>query len=476
MSTTVFEMDEFEMVDAPNPVKTELPEHTEYVKKIQVCILLDTTGSMLPYFTATKAALTTLLLQMPSDKELSVALIRFNDYSVQSKVYMPSDASCCLATDFTSAANIIDILDRLTAGGGSDAPEALSLALRFAADTTKISWDSSPCVSKTVVLATDAPPHGLGYASGDNFPLGDPDTGANGCGPQLCDANGELMHLDPLTYVNELKTLGVLVHTAKVGKSTDPKLDLFMKLVASLTGGKAMVLDEVSNLGDVIAGVSLEDAACAELAGAIASEMEKLMLEGVDKEAAAEVAISKVAETANSEEFISVDVNEVPLDTKSAAVFRSLSSETSLKSFRTATKTLTNGGVHFPSYEDTTPINAKRYRSLGGGFTLTDDDYVPHYPSLSDIPTYRSLSATAEESGVPSHAAISNHFSEMEEEPAHPVYRSSANLFHTSEVVSHAAPSPRSSNAASSASVKKGLTPALLARAAARVASSARVA
>jgi hypothetical protein len=489
--STVFTMDvdSFEMIDASDPVKTEPSKHTEYVKKLQVAILLDITGSMGPFFAATKSALTTLLMQMPSDKELEVALTRFNDYNVDSnKVYVPREASCCISTDFTSAANIISILDCLSAGGGGDAPEALSLALRFVADTTKISWDPSPCVSKTIVLATDAPPHGLGYASGDSFPLGDPDTGPNGCGPQLRDPNGELMHLDPLAYVNALKNLNVAVHTVKIGESVDPKFDIFMKLVAAVTGGKAMAFDEVCSLGDVIAGISLEDAACAELAGAIASELEKLMLDGIDKDAATEAAIAKVASTVDSEEFVSVNAREIPLDDKSAVIFRSLSNETTLPIFRTATKTLTTSG-----YEDTTLSGTKRYRSLGGGFC--DEGYVPHYHSLSDIPTYPSLSAAAEEAPwVPSYAAISNHLSEMdpvdEDAPTHPVYRSSAMLAHSSAVDSHAAsvfrslsgpaaptppstPSPRLSKAATSASVKKGLTPALLARAAARVASSA---
>ena len=500
MTTAVFEMsDEFEMVDASDSIKTKLPElskHTEYVKKIQVAILLDTTGSMSPFFAATKSALTTLLLQMPSDKALEVALIRFNDYNVDSNLeYLPREASCCLATDFTSAANIISILDRLSAGGGGDAPEALSLALRFAADKTKISWDSRPCVSKTIVLATDSPPHGLGYASGDSFPIGDPDTGPNGCGAQLRDPNGELLHLDPLTYVNQLKTLDVSVHTVKIGRSTDPKLDIFMKLVASLTGGKAMAFDEVCTLGDVIAGISLEDAACAELAGAIAAEMENLVLNGMDKEAAAEVAVSKVASTVDSEEFISVDANEIPLDTKNAGVFRSLSSETSLKSFRTATESLSTGGASFPGYTDPTRTRsldkAPRMRSVGDAPVYSslcsalfdDDDYAPHYPTL----------AAAEEAPLASsYDAIDSHILDMElvdaDAPAHPMYRSFAMLAHSSAVVSHAAPvfrslsgpppppstpSPKSSNTASSASVKRGLTPSLLARAAARVTSSA---
>lgn len=477
------DVDSFEMIDASDPVKTEPSKHTEYVKKLQVAILLDTTGSMVSFFAATKSALTTLLMQMPSDKELEVSLTRFNDYNVDSnKVYVPREASCCISTDFTSAANIISILDCLSAGGGGDAPEALSLALRFAADTTKISWDPSPCVSKTIVLATDAPPHGLGYASGDSFPLGDPDTGPNGCGPQLRDPNGELMHLDPLAYVNSLKNLNVAVHTVKIGKSVDPKFDIFMKLVASVTGGKAMAFDEVCLLGDVIAGISLEDAACAELAGAIASEMEKLILDGVDKKAAAEAAVAKVAATADSEEFISVDAKEITLDDKSASVFRSLSTETSIKSFRTATETLSTSSVPFPVYTDTT-----RTRSL---------DEASRTRSLGDAPRYTSLCSgigNEEASRVSSYAAISNHLSEMEpvdeDAPTHPVYRSLAMLAHSSVVVSHAAPvfrslsgppspppstpSPRSSKAATSASVKKGLTPALLARAAARVASSA---
>lgn len=482
------------IVDATYPVKYELSGHTDYVKKIQMVILLDTTGSMKPFYAATKKALRNLILQMPSDKELEVGLVRFNDYRIDSNnVYAPEEASCCIATDFTSATRIISILDNLSAGGGGDAPEALSLALRFAADTTKINWDARSYVSKTVIVVGDAPPHGLGYVSGDSFSLGDPDTGPNGYGAQLCDPNGELMHLDPLTYVNALKDLNVSIHTVKIGKVVDPKMDIFMKLVASLTGGKAMAFDEVCTLGDVIAGVSLEDAACAELAGAIASEMEKLILDGVEKEAAAEAAVIKVAETADSDEFVSVDADEIPLDDRSLGVFRSLSSDTNLKMFRTATKTLTEPqNVSFPIY--TGPARSLSgvpiYTSLDGEHG-TEESCVPHHPSLA---------AVFKAPRVPGSTEIASHLSDIEpvdeDVLTHPVYRSSANLLHTSAVSHESAtvfrssgaaarsgsrapstppstPSPRSSETASSASVKKGLTPALLARAAARAASSA---
>jgi hypothetical protein len=452
-------MDDFEVVDMSDAdhVKPNFTKLTEHVKLLQVCILLDTTGSMTPYFDAVITSLKTLLLQMPTDKQLSVALVRFNDYSVDSnKAYKPREASCCIATTFTSAAQIIAILEGLFAGGGGDAPEALSLALRFAADTTKIAWDPRPCVSKTIILATDAPPHGLGYSSGDTFPLGDPDTGPNGCGPQLRDGNGECMHLDPLTYINQLKHLDVAVHTIKVGSSTDPKLDVFMKHVANVTNGKAMALNEVSNLGDVIAGVSLEDAACTELAGAIASEMEKLMLDGASKEAAAEAAVAKVAATVDAEVFVSVDAKEIPLDTESEGVFRSLSSEINLKSFRSATETLTTKSVPFPTYSE----GPDTYRSLG-------DCEAPRYASLG------GYDASAR------HISAMETMEEEEEDLGHPVYRSLTNFAHTSEPVLQspsyrAAPTPPStpSSSSSKSSVKRGLTPALLARAAMRAASS----
>jgi len=77
----------------------------------------------------------------------------------------------------------------MRAGGGADTPEAAAEALRAACDAVRdAGYANAPTV---VVVLTDAPPHGLAGASGDNYPQGGPD-GALVDIMEQCDALADL--------------------------------------------------------------------------------------------------------------------------------------------------------------------------------------------------------------------------------------------------------------------------------------------
>lgn len=68
---------------------------------------------------------------------------------------------------------LMSALTTMAASGGGDTPEAVSEALRAAADVVLAShMGNAACV---LVLITDAPPHGLSALVGDSYPNGGPD-------------------------------------------------------------------------------------------------------------------------------------------------------------------------------------------------------------------------------------------------------------------------------------------------------------
>ncbi len=124
--------------------------------QVEVCFVLDTTGSMGGLIEGAKAKIWSIANQMIAAEptpELKVGLIGYRDRGDE------------YVTRFHDLSDDIDAvyghLQGLVAGGGGDGPESVNQALHEA--VTKMSWSPSREVLKIVFLVGDYPPH-MDYA------------------------------------------------------------------------------------------------------------------------------------------------------------------------------------------------------------------------------------------------------------------------------------------------------------------------
>ncbi len=120
--------------------------------RIEVCFVLDTTGSMGGLIEGAKLKIWSIANQMVSAKpapQLKIALLGYRDrgdeYIVR-RYDLSEDIDAVYAN-----------LQKFQAGGGGDTPESVNQALDEAVN--KISWSSDRSVLKIVFLVGDSPPH-----------------------------------------------------------------------------------------------------------------------------------------------------------------------------------------------------------------------------------------------------------------------------------------------------------------------------
>jgi Mg-chelatase subunit ChlD len=139
--------------------KTEVPDKKP---RIEVCFVLDTTGSMGGLIEGAKQKIWSIANEMISAKptpELKLGLIGYrdkgDDYVVKS-FPMTDDIDAIYAH-----------LRGFEAAGGGDTPESVNEALAEAIE--KMSWSQDRSVLKIIFLVGDAPPH-MDYADGPKYP------------------------------------------------------------------------------------------------------------------------------------------------------------------------------------------------------------------------------------------------------------------------------------------------------------------
>ncbi len=122
------------------------------VLQIEVCFVLDTTGSMSGLIEGAKLKIWSIANQMIATKpapQLKIALIGYRDrgdaYIVQ-RYELSEDIDAVYAN-----------LQKFQAGGGGDGPESVNQALHEA--VTRIGWSSNRDVYKVIFLVGDSPPH-----------------------------------------------------------------------------------------------------------------------------------------------------------------------------------------------------------------------------------------------------------------------------------------------------------------------------
>lgn len=124
---------------------------TESTAKLDICFLLDTTGSMgdeLSQLQTTLVEITNKIQQLEGNPGIRYSLVAYKD---QGDEYVTQQV------DFTSdVPSFNDKLKSFSAGGGGDYPEDLNQGLDDA--MRKLSWDSGDSIRLVFVVA-DAPPH-----------------------------------------------------------------------------------------------------------------------------------------------------------------------------------------------------------------------------------------------------------------------------------------------------------------------------
>lgn len=147
---------------AKDEIKSEPPALATNKPKIEVCFVLDTTGSMSGLIEGAKQKIWFIANQMIAAKptpEIRIGLVGYRDRGddyVTRHYDLTSDIDAVYAN-----------LQKFSAGGGGDTPESVNEALNLAA--TKMSWSSDKQVLKIVFLVGDAPPH-MDYANDVKYP------------------------------------------------------------------------------------------------------------------------------------------------------------------------------------------------------------------------------------------------------------------------------------------------------------------
>jgi len=130
--------------------------------RMEVCFVLDTTGSMSGLIEGAKQKIWSIANEMVSAKpapELRLGLIGYRDRG---------DAYVVKSFDLTNDIDAVYAdLRGFTAGGGGDGPESVNEALNEA--VTKMSWSADRSVLKIIFLVGDAPPH-MDYANAPKYP------------------------------------------------------------------------------------------------------------------------------------------------------------------------------------------------------------------------------------------------------------------------------------------------------------------
>jgi hypothetical protein len=192
--------------------------------RIEVCFVLDTTGSMGGLIEGAKQKIWSIANEMISAKptpELRLGLVAYRDRG---------DEYVTKTFDLTNDIDAIyGQLQSFRAAGGGDEPESVNEALQDA--VRKMSWSQDRRVLKIIFLVGDAPPH-MDYADGPKY-------------PQVCQ---------------DAVKQDILINTVQCGNI--PRTTPFWKEIAQLSEGSFAA---IAQSGNMVAVATPMDSELAEL-------------------------------------------------------------------------------------------------------------------------------------------------------------------------------------------------------------------
>jgi len=212
---------------------------------LDMVFVMDATGSMGSYIASAQSTIRSIVEAIVSAEKADVrfGLISYRDHPPQDSTYVTQ------VHDFTSSVSTMrSNLDKLSANGGGDGPEAVVDGLH---DALKLDYRQN--ATKVCILIADAPPHGLGQ-SGDGFPNGCP------CG------------LDPIKVCRQMAEAGIALHCIGCEPSISPYKEFFMAM-SHITGGMYCPLGSASALSDVVVGGVREEMGLEKLVSEVQAEL-----------------------------------------------------------------------------------------------------------------------------------------------------------------------------------------------------------
>ncbi|MEP0857123.1 vWA domain-containing protein [Trichocoleus sp. DQ-U1] len=244
---------------------------TKALNHVDVCFVIDTTGSMGGFIQEAKQQLldTIRLLSADSDIDLQVGLVEYRDHPPQDTTFV--------TRIYPLTAKLQEMqknINQLEANGGGDHPEAVYDGVQDAANQMK--WRRNSC--RFILLVGDAPPHGFhADRDSDGFTHTDPARYPNGLTVQSVTAAAENQRVTvhALCMGSDRTTLqsftAIATGTSGQCASVRNAKDVISQMVAMLTSefrnlefdGK--VLDTVQRLGSLDVSATAETLACPRL-------------------------------------------------------------------------------------------------------------------------------------------------------------------------------------------------------------------
>merc|ERR1719192_1343826 len=204
--------------------------------RIDIAFVVDCTGSMGSWLTQAKKSIQKIIKDVNEKtqfKKVRFALVPYRDHS-------PGEGfPGYVVKKFEFTSNLTQMqknVDTLSAGGGADAPEAMSCGLATAAGLT---WNRD--AMQLLIHIGDEKPHGLTTDGHDNYPDGCPDG-----------------H-DALRVAHNLAKKGIPIYNVYCGYSNGGLTETFYHALSHLTHGQCVSLDDASTLSKIVLGAAMEE-------------------------------------------------------------------------------------------------------------------------------------------------------------------------------------------------------------------------
>merc|ERR1719379_1354223 len=203
--------------------------------RIDIAFVVDCTGSMGSWLTQAKKSIQKIIKDVNEKTQFKVvrfALVPYRDHS-------PGEGPNGYVVkkfDFTSNVQSMQKnVDTLSAGGGADAPEAMSCGFATAAG---LSWNRD--AMQLIIHIGDEKPHGISTDGYDNYPDGCPDG-----------------H-DALRVAHNLAKKGIPIYNVYCGYGSS-LTETFYHALSHITGGQCLRLQNASTLSDIVLGAAMEE-------------------------------------------------------------------------------------------------------------------------------------------------------------------------------------------------------------------------
>jgi len=204
--------------------------------RIDIAFVVDCTGSMGSWLTQAKKSIQKIMKDVNEKtqfKKVRFALVPYRDHS-------PGEGpNGYVVKKFEFTSNIAQMqknVNTLSAGGGSDAPEAMSCGLATAAGLT---WNRD--AMQLLIHIGDEKPHGLTSNGHDNYPDGCPDG-----------------H-DALRAAHNLAKKGIPIYNVFCGYSNGGLTETFYHALSHITHGQCVSLTNADTLSNIVLGAAMEE-------------------------------------------------------------------------------------------------------------------------------------------------------------------------------------------------------------------------